>query len=296
MSDAAMTVAIDPPPLDWDEAALYGLIQGVTEFLPVSSSGHLALAHLWGLGHIPPHLALAFDVLLHAATLLAILLAFAPEVVQAVRCGPRFWGVLLIAIVPTGLVALLAEDLVDAAGDRLWVIGLCYLYTATLLLVAEWRSARLAVNDVRRPAEHLASIGWRQALWVGLFQIAALLPGVSRSGSTIAGGLLGRMPPSVAVGFGFLVGLPLMAAAAAKDALDPEAGFAALAESVGYGPLAVAFGVSLTSGVLPILLLKLVVRRRRLNWFAGYCALLGAVCLAIAWLGGGVDPSTGIAP
>ncbi|HOT11501.1 MAG TPA: undecaprenyl-diphosphate phosphatase, partial [Polyangiaceae bacterium] len=107
-----------------------------------------------------------------------------------------------------------------------------------------------------------------------------LLPGVSRSGSTIAGGLLGGLRPSLAVSYSFLVGLPLIAAAAAKDTLD--GGFGRLLTEVGVLPISVAFVAALVSGLGSIAALKLVVGKRRLVWFGGYCALVAGVCF---WMG-----------
>jgi undecaprenyl-diphosphatase len=268
----------DPGVLGYGEALVYGLIQGITEFLPVSSSGHLALAHRLGLGAIPGEVELAFDVLLHAATLIAIVIAFFSEILESIRLGPRFWAILAIAVVPCGLAGLFGEAVIDAANDRYWVIGVCYLYTAGLLLLAERRSLPAAPDEPQMP---LAAVTWRQAALVGLFQVPALLPGISRSGSTVAGGLLGGLQPRVAVALAFLVGLPLMAAAAAKDAIDPEAGFGRLVELVGFGPCALAFVASLGSGLGAIALLKLVVGRRRLGWFAAYCLLVGLACFVM---------------
>ena len=278
MTEVATVVEQSAYGLGYGEATAYGLIQGLTEFLPVSSSGHLALAHLLGLGALPKELELAFDVLLHAATLLAIIVAFVPDIIRACTAGPRFWGVAAIAVIPTGLAGLFGKHLVEGAGEHFWIIGLLYCYTAALLWYSERRSRQLAVEDVVHAHHHLGEVTPKQAVVVGGLQILALLPGVSRSGSTIAGGLLAGMPPAVAVSFGFLVGLPLMAAAAAKDAIDPEAGFGALNDVVGLGPLAVAFVVALGSGIAAIWLLKLMVRKRRLDWFAGYCVLIALSC------------------
>ncbi len=116
----------DVAALGYDEALIYGLIQGLTEFLPVSSSGHLALAHLIGLGSLPAELELAFDVLLHAATLIAIVVAFMPDILKAVVAGPRFYALVAIAVVPTGIAGLLGRNWVEGAGGHFWIIGLFY--------------------------------------------------------------------------------------------------------------------------------------------------------------------------
>lgn len=263
------------------EAFAYGLIQGVTEFLPVSSSGHLRLAHQFGLGALPQELELPFDVLLHAATLIAIAVAFRREIAAALAWRPTFFTCIFISIVPAGLAGLLGKKAVQAVGESWWLLGVCYVFTAVLLTVSERISARRALADSDRPVhEMLGDVTPKQALWVGLLQVLALLPGVSRSGSTIAGGLLGGLRPSLAVSYSFLVGLPLIAAAAAKDTLD--GGFGRLLTEVGVLPISVAFVAALVSGLGSIAALKLVVGKRRLVWFGGYCALVAGVCF---WMG-----------
>ncbi len=264
--------------LGYGPAFVYGLIQGVTEFLPVSSSGHLKIAHLLGLGSLPTELEMPFDVLLHAATLIAIAIAFAPDILAACRRKPKFYAAGAISVIPAGLFGLFGSDAVAWVGERFWAVGVCYVYTAGLLFVAQ-RHTKTDVPEPANPDVALESVTLRQAAIVGGFQVLALLPGVSRSGSTVAGGLLGGMHPVLSVSYAFLVGLPLIGAAAAKDALD--GGFAALADAVGPGPLAVAFGASLVSGLVSIVGLKLVVAKGGLHWFAGYCLLVAAACFAL---------------
>lgn len=263
--------------LGWGEALAYGIIQGLTEFLPVSSSGHLAIAHLLGLGSLPPDAELPFDVLLHLATLVVIVHAFRRELVAAVLRGPRWWGVWAIAVVPAGLAGLFGSDVVASVGDAWWLMGLTYLFTAALLFISEQYSARRQATQ-QPGTDACQEITWRQALSVGLLQIPALLPGVSRSGATVAGGLLAGIGPRCAVAFSFLAGAPLIAAAAAKDAAD--GGWSRLIAAVGWGPLAVAFLASLISGYGALVALQYVVRKRRLRWFALYCLAVAILCLS----------------
>lgn len=264
------------------EALAYGLIQGVTEFLPVSSSGHLALAHQFGLGSLPKDLELPFDVLLHGATLIAIGVAFRKEIVASLRFRPKFYLCVLISILPAGMVGAFGKKYVEAVGDSFWLMGFCYVFTAILLTVSERISSKRgsADDDDREPHELLDTITPKQALGVGLLQVLALLPGVSRSGSTIAGGLLGGLKPALAVSYAFIVGIPLIAAATAKDAIG--GGFGRLAAEVGVLPLGVAFFAALVSGLGSIVALKLVVGKRRLVWFAGYCGVVALVCFWMA--------------
>ena len=271
------------PALSVWEALAYGVIQGVTEFLPVSSSGHLALAHKLGLGHIPKDVSLPFDVLLHAGTLIAIGVAFRREIIEALRWRPQFYLVVIISIVPAGLAGALGKKYVEAAGESWWILGACYVFTAVLLGVSERISLRLhqaAPADGAPPHTLLHTVTRKQALWVGLLQVLALLPGVSRSGSTISAGLLGGMRPGLAVSYSFIVGLPLIAAAAGKDAID--GGYGALLAQVGLLPLVVAFTAALVVGLASIAALKLVVGKRRLIWFGAYCGVVALVCFGMA--------------
>lgn len=272
MSDPEATVQ-----LGYGLAAFYGVLQGLTEFLPVSSSGHLKFAHRLGIGELPTDLELPFDVMLHAATLVAIAVAFAKEILLAAKRSLRFYVHFALAVVPAGLAGLFGKHLVTAVGASFYGIAASYLLTMVLLALAH---KKMQSGDVPSMGEALENIETRQAALVGGLQIFALLPGVSRSGSTIAAGLIGGMRPELAVAYSFLVGLPLIAGAAAKDALD--GGFGRLIDVVGLGPIAVAFVASLVSGLLSIKLLKLVVGRRRLDLFAAYCGLLAVVALGLA--------------
>ena len=137
-------------PLSYGAAIAYGLIQGITEFLPVSSSGHLKLAHRMGLGQLPPQLELPFDVLLHAATLVAIFVAFRQDILATLRLllgstatvsqRLRLAAVLAVAVIPTGLVGLAAGDWVAWFGRSFVAIGCCYVMTAGLLAAAHVKS------------------------------------------------------------------------------------------------------------------------------------------------------------
>ena len=275
-----MSTGIEVAKLGYGEALSYGLIQGVTEFLPVSSSGHLKIAHRLGLGEIPASLEMPFDVLLHAATLIAITIAFFPDIVAATRRGKVFYMAMFASIVPAGLAGLFGGSVVQWVGESYLAVGICYVYTAILLLVAQRYSQRLAATPPPDdPAQALDGVTLKQGILVGGFQVLALLPGVSRSGSTVAAGLLGGMGPVLSVSYSFLVGLPLIAAAAGKDAID--GGFGQLIDAMGWGPIALAFSASVLSGLVSIALLKLVVGKQGLHWFSLYCALVAVGCFIL---------------
>ena len=278
--DLGYMSATEVADLGYGEALAYGVIQGVTEFLPVSSSGHLKIAHRVGLGQIPASLEMPFDVLLHAATLIAIAIAFFPDIMAATRRGRNFYIAMIASIVPAGLAGLFGGSVVRWVGESYLAVGLCYVYTAVLLLAAQKYSQRFVTNEAPSdPASALDRITLKQGILVGAFQVLALLPGVSRSGSTVAAGLMGGMGPVLSVSYSFLVGLPLIAAAAAKDAIG--GGFSQLIQVMGWGPILVAFTASVVSGLASIALLKLVVGKRGLHWFSLYCGLVAVACFIL---------------
>lgn len=260
--------------MNWFEAILFGVIQGATEFLPVSSSGHLALAHRFGLGELPEHLEMTFDVMLHSASLLAILFTFRRDILDAIKRGPRFWFILAFGIVPTGIAGLLIRDWVDSASKNFMLIGAFYVFTATLLFIAQ----RLSVKREHQQtlSDDPSSITVKQASFVGFMQILCLFAGVSRSGTTVASGLIAGMSPRLAVSFSFLIGTPLLLAATGKDAIDGAYG--ELAEAIGWGPVIVASLVCMAVSYACIIALKTMVKKRMLHWFAFYCAMLAILC------------------
>ncbi|NLH51141.1 MAG: undecaprenyl-diphosphate phosphatase [Myxococcales bacterium] len=263
------------------QAALLGLLQGITEFLPVSSSGHLVIAQ--SLFHLQEN-SLFLDTILHLGTVMAILLFFRRDLGalvlslrSPVRLGPagawrndphfRLLIWLGIGTLPAGLAGVLFNDWFEAAFNSPRMVGFAFFITASLLFLS--RLARS--NDV--PLEKL---GWRQALIVGLAQAAAITPGVSRSGSTIVAGLLSGLDREAAGRFSFLLAIPVILGAVLLQALKVEElppGFAAVALT--------GFVVSLVSGYLSLHILLHFIRRGRLHWFGVYCVLAGLFALLL---------------
>jgi len=268
-------------------AVLLGLVQGITEFLPVSSTAHLTLAEHLLLRRSMP---LAFDVLLHLGTLLALVVYFRGELARMARGllgrdaeGLRLAGWLLVAMVPTVALGFATRPMKQAAKDHLWVYGAGLLLTALLLFTANARARR--------------AVGPWDALAVGSIQGLGGGFGLSRSGSTLSVGVLGGLSLPASVRFSFLLGIPTIAGAAALEgsrlllpllrhqALPPELAFPP--GSIDPGPAcAVAVVVSALSGYLAIGLLDRFTRRPRLNPFAFYCLGLGALLLGTGLLAG----------
>lgn len=215
-------------PPTWVQALVLGVVQGLTEFLPVSSSAHLVLIPAL-LGW--PYLGKSFDVALHFGTLLALTLYFRPEIARLVNAGRdllvyrqiagdpgrRLVVVLAVATIPVGLAGLLLEDLVEKAFHHPAWIGLMLIVWGWLLWLAERR------GDGRRMSE----LGPGDAVTIGLWQAAALMPGASRSGTTMTGGLWLGLPPQEAARFSFLLSLPVVGGATLLKAgrLLREGGF-----------------------------------------------------------------------
>jgi undecaprenyl-diphosphatase len=255
------------------EACLLGAVQGLTEFLPVSSDGHLALTQQF-LTPMPADQKLAVDVALHAGTLVALIIYFWTDLWGMARelFTPRRGGwlrgwiwLLIIGTVPAAVAGLLLRDLVADTYDSLWIIGAGFLVTGTLVFLGS------CVRGALRTEETLDR---GDAIMIGLFQVAALLPGVSRSGSTIAAGLFRRIRPDVAARFSFLLGIPVVGGAVVLEgpkafALGPDA----------YTPLAAGIIVALVTGLAAIWTLMRAVASGRLHWFAYYTWALGTVVL-----------------
>ena len=262
------------------QALLLGVLQGVTEFLPVSSSGHLALVQYFMPGISTPFLL--FEVVVHVGTLCAIGLVLRARILalgvaacsflsRSVAGDPvdRRWIVLIaVASVPTAAIGLVLRGPVETALDRPALVGGALLVTALLLLVSE------RVGRRKRGPEELRAV---DALWIGFAQGISVFPGISRSGATIAAGLWRDARGEVAVEFSLLASIPAVAGATLLVALagDHSAVRADLA------PLAVGFISAFATGVLALRGLQWAVAKRKLLPFAGYCGLVGVGAIAL---------------
>ena len=280
-------------------AILLGLIQGLTEFLPVSSTAHLTLAeHLMFSGRPMP---LAFDVLLHVGTLVALMIYFRRELLQILmgcfgrdKEGRRLALWLLVAMIPTGIFGLATRSVKEAAKEHLWVYGVGLLCTAVLLYAANRLSReRVNLHDQDLAGRDIQDLRTMDALAVGTIQGIGGGFGLSRSGSTIAIGVFRGLKLPASARFSFLLGMPTIAAAAVVELrgllkpllrhqpLPPDMAFPAGSLSPVLlcvsGVLAAA-----VSGYLAIGLLDRFTRRPRLNGFAVYCLGMGVVLLALS--------------
>ena len=257
------------------DAILLGTLQGATEFLPVSSSGHLALAqHLLGDFQQP---GVLFDVLLHLGTMVAVILYFRRDLGglisslwrrDEVAGQQRFMvGLLIAGSIPTAVIGLLFKDFFISLFDRPVIVCIMLLVTGGLL----WLAERLRQSDQARTRMSLVD-----AIVVGTVQGCAIIPGISRSGSTIAVLLMRGVDGATAARFSFLLALPAVFGAALLSLKDLEAIPAGSAL-----PYLAGTAAALATGLLCIHLLLGVIRRRRLHWFALYCWAVGGAGLIL---------------
>jgi undecaprenyl-diphosphatase len=257
----------------YTQALVLGLVQGLTEFLPVSSSGHLILVpHVFGW----PDQGLAFDAAMHLGTLGALLAYFRVEIVEILRGDiARGIAVLLIAAsVPALAVGWLTNAWIEANLRSPLVIAAA---TALWGLVMWWADRR-AIRPREGAGDPLARVGWGQGMAVGCAQALALIPGTSRSGITITTGLLAGLDRATAARFSFMLGIPVTGAAGAYKALHLLRGGIAPGES---GPLAVAVVAAFASGWLAVWFLVNYLKHRSLLPFVIYRLILAAVIVAV---------------
>jgi len=252
------------------QAIVLGIIQGLTEFLPISSSGHLAIAgRLFGellhQGEVP----LAFDVLLHFASVVAILIVLRRDVFSLLTTRRRLIPLLVVGTIPAAVAGLLLEEYFDSARHSMAAVGAALVCTGFVLALCE---------RIGRRSRDLASVGLRDALIIGCAQAAALVPGISRSGMTIGGGLFRGFTREACVRFSFLLAIPVIIGASATKIPD----MAKMATDRGALPLIVGAAASLGASILAIKALLRLVRRTSLAVFAYYCVPLGMVVFVLS--------------
>ena len=253
----------------WD-AVILGLVQGLTEFLPISSSGPLVmLQHLFGLRNM-----LAFDVLVHFGTLIAVLAYYRREVVNMAispfypsrtKGARRTLMLIIIASLPTAVIGLGFQDFLKSTFESPAAVGLFWLVTAGLLFAA---------SRLREGFDMADRMAISDALLIGLFQGIAILPGISRSGATLAAGVLCGLRPKEAANFSFLLAIPAVLGANLLELDDFNALTGGDWEIYIVGAVAAA-----VSGYAAIWMLLKLLQRRIISPFAWYCVLAAAVAL-----------------
>lgn len=265
--------------MEWFEALVLGLLQGLTEYLPVSSSGHLTIgANLFGLSGEEN---LTFNIAVHVATVLSTCVILWKEIVWLFNDlfkwkwneGTKYIVNILISMIPVGIVGLLFKDKIEQVfGSGLLVVGICLLVTAMLLTFAYYAKPR--------KKENISPI---DAFIIGIAQAIAVLPGLSRSGSTIATGLILGNNKAKLAQFSFLMVIPPILGEAlldAKNLISPAADAATIAP-IPTLSLVIGFLAAFVSGCLACKWMINIVKKGKLIWFAIYCAIVGII--AIVW-------------
>lgn len=262
--------------MDWIEALLLGLLQGLTEYLPVSSSGHLAIvSHLFG---IDGEENLTFTIAVHVATVLSTLIVLWKEI-KWIFVGLFKWKMndetryvinILVSMIPVGIVGLFFKDKVEAVfGSGLVIVGAMLLVTALLLTFSYYAHPRQKEN-----------ISLRDAFIIGLAQAVAVLPGLSRSGSTIATGLLLGDNKAKLAQFSFLMVIPPILGEALLDIMKAaRGGVEAAVGNISLSSLAIGFVAAFVAGCFACKWMINIVKRGKLIYFAIYCAVAGALTL-----------------
>lgn len=264
--------------MDYIKTMILGLVQGLTEFLPVSSSGHLAIFKEI-LGADALKTSLTMDILLHVGTLLAVFAVYYKDIWQLVRefflmvwdilrgkpdfSSPyrRFVIMVVIGSVPAAVVGILLKDFISEL--PLFYVGIALFITAALLFLSD---------KLPEGKKDMASASYPSALFVGLFQGFAVLPGVSRSGSTIVGARTAGYTRAFAVKFSFILSIPAILGAAVLDLADvlSSGGFV-----VPFGEAALGMAMAAVSGFLAIRLLLKLVQNSKFHYFSYYCMIAG---------------------
>ena len=261
--------------MDIFEAIVLGVIQGLTEFLPVSSSGHLELAKaILGDTSVPEE-SLTFTVVLHFATALSTLVIFRKEVFEIFKGLFQFkWNdelqfslKIIISMIPAVIVGLLFEEQLEAFfGGKILIVGLMLLVTALLLLLAD-----KAKNTNK-------NVSFVNAVIIGVSQAIAMLPGISRSGATISTSVLLGIDRTKAARFSFLMVVPLIFGKIGKDVLSGDLNF----QSSEMLPISIGFVAAFVSGLLACQWMIALVKKSKLSYFSIYCAVVGLIAIGYA--------------
>ena len=263
--------------MTWLEALILGIVQGLTEFLPVSSSGHLEIGHAL-LGTTGED-NLTFAIIVHTATVLSTLAVLWREVARLFNgsfstlqwnAEKDYVAKILVSMIPVFVVGMFFKDQVENFfGNGLLLVGICLLITALLLALSEW------LQKKRKDAGH--EVTYKDAFIIGLAQACAVLPGLSRSGTTIATGLLCGVKKESVAQFSFLMVLIPILGEALLDGLKLVQG--EMSSELGIIPALVGFAAAFVTGCFACRFMIEIVRRQRLIYFAIYCAIVGTTAI-----------------
>ena len=285
--------------MEWFEAVLLGLIQGLTEFLPVSSSGHLEIGkELLGVETTDD---LLFTTMVHAATVLSTILVFRKQIWDLLKgffCGLKDWKIvkddkgkkylscndqtdyllkIAVSMIPVFVVGVFFKDQVESLFGTITVVGFALIVTALLLFFSDYAS-RPGRKSIFPANEYRNGVSYWQAFAIGLGQAFAVIPGLSRSGTTISTGLICGVKREVMAQFSFLMVLVPILGETFLELAGGEFG----ASSVGALPLVLGFLSAFLSGLFACKVMIALVKKAKLSWFALYCLIVAAVIFIFA--------------
>ncbi len=281
--------------MSWLQVIVLSALQGLTEFLPVSSSGHLRIFSTWWFG---ADAGASFTAVVQLGTEAAVLVFFFKDIVRIIvawfrglfnadkRDDPDYrlgWFV-IVGSIPIGIIGLLAKDLIRDAARNLWITAIVLILFSFVFLLAE----KMGKQD--RPVEpkQLKGLTMKDAIVMGLAQCLALIPGVSRSGGTISAGLFLNMSREAAARFSFLLAIPAVLASglfSLPDAFDPSVG-----QSASWAQLLIGTAIAFVVGYAAIAWFLQFIQKHSLAWFAGYRVILGLLVMGL--LAAGIIPAT----
>ncbi|MBQ4305825.1 MAG: undecaprenyl-diphosphate phosphatase [Bacteroidales bacterium] len=277
--------------MEWWQALLLGIVQGLTEFLPVSSSGHLMIfKELLG---VDAEGFLDFTVTVHFATVLSTLVVFWSVIRNLLKGFFRFKYndetdyicKILVSMIPVALVGFFFKDRVEALfGDSLTTVAVCLVITAVLLVLSDILGKKPSLSGTApvSGSERRNGISYGQAFLVGVAQSFAVAPGLSRSGSTIATGLIAGVRREVMAQFSFLMVLIPILGEQCLDLLKAVVGSEPIGEGVGVLALAIGFAGAFFAGLFACKAMIAIVRKARLSWFALYCLAVAVLIFIFA--------------
>ncbi len=263
--------------MDIIDAIILGIIQGLTEFLPVSSSGHLELGKAILGDHSIPEESLLFTIVLHFATALSTLVVFRKDVWEIVKGlfqfkwneETRFSLKIIISMIPAVFVGLFFEEQLEQLfGENIQLVGFMLIITALLLFLAD-----KAKNTEKR-------VSYGNAFIIGISQAIAILPGISRSGATISSSVLLGVDKTRAARFSFLMVVPLIFGSIIKEVRDGNIQY----DSSSFLPLAAGFVAAFIAGLAACTWMISLVKKSKLSYFAIYCLIVGGIAIVFAFL------------
>lgn len=266
------------------QAIILGIVQGITEFLPISSSGHLVILPFFLNWQLPAKETFIFNVLVQISTLVAVIFYFRKDLAaiiveffkQLFAKSPfathdaRMGWLLIVATIPAGVAGVIFADVIEAAFNSPLIAGIGLLVTAVLMILAEKISQ--SIGDTQ-------DITFMTALSMGLMQVLAMFPGISRSGSTISGGMYRHLKREAAGKFSFLMSIPIMLAAGGLSTYQMVTEVPNLGEFLPI--MAIGFLTAMVVGYITIRWLLKFLVRNSLIYFSAYCLLLGGITILV---------------